>query len=151
MGLSEFTNEAGARAVAAAFPEFPCTPVKVRPCVDPDDCLNLDMIQVRGELLACNLLLFPPHAAPVGLSTGLEMCVPTNHFGVLSSCYRPLSHSTEVAGSPKKFLKKLMLKIQSGSIIVDFCSVAAYSLEVTLQLSSQQSRYSVKPVVKPQM
>ncbi|XP_021936306.1 N(G),N(G)-dimethylarginine dimethylaminohydrolase 1 isoform X2 [Zootermopsis nevadensis] len=29
VGLSEWTNEAGARAVAAAFPEFPCTPVKV--------------------------------------------------------------------------------------------------------------------------
>lgn len=29
VGISEFTNEAGARAVAAAFPEFPCTPVKV--------------------------------------------------------------------------------------------------------------------------
>nr|CAD7256703.1 unnamed protein product [Timema shepardi] len=28
VGLSEWTNEAGARAVAAAFPEFPCTPVK---------------------------------------------------------------------------------------------------------------------------
>ncbi|GLV32192.1 uncharacterized protein CBL_11851 [Carabus blaptoides fortunei] len=29
VGLSEWTNEAGARAVAAAFPEYPCTPVKV--------------------------------------------------------------------------------------------------------------------------
>ncbi|KAG8226308.1 hypothetical protein J437_LFUL002747 [Ladona fulva] len=29
VGLSEWTNEAGARAVAAAFPEFPCTPIKV--------------------------------------------------------------------------------------------------------------------------
>lgn len=29
VGLSEWTNEAGARAVAAAFPDFPCTPVKV--------------------------------------------------------------------------------------------------------------------------
>ncbi|XP_046996864.1 N(G),N(G)-dimethylarginine dimethylaminohydrolase 1 isoform X1 [Schistocerca americana] len=46
VGLSEWTNEAGARAVAAAFPEFPCTPVKVRPCVDIDDTFNLDMIQV---------------------------------------------------------------------------------------------------------
>lgn len=60
MGLSEWTNEAGARAVAAGFPDFPCTPVKVRPCVDPDDSLKLDMIQVRGELLACVLLLLRP-------------------------------------------------------------------------------------------
>ena len=60
VGLSEWTNEAGARAVAAAFPDFPCTPVKVRPSVDPDDSLKLDMIQVRGELLACILLLLPP-------------------------------------------------------------------------------------------
>ena len=29
VGLSERTNIGGARAVAAAFPEFPCTPVKV--------------------------------------------------------------------------------------------------------------------------
>lgn len=29
VGISDHTNEAGARAVAAAFPEFPCTPVKV--------------------------------------------------------------------------------------------------------------------------
>jgi len=56
VGLSEWTNEAGARAVAAAFPDFPCTPVKVRPCVDPDDSLSLGMIQVRGELSACVLL-----------------------------------------------------------------------------------------------
>lgn len=60
VGLSEWTNEAGARAVAAAFPDFPCTPVKVRPCVDPDDSLNLDMIQVTGELVACILLLLLP-------------------------------------------------------------------------------------------
>jgi hypothetical protein len=61
VGLSEWTNEAGARAVAAAFPDFPCTPVKVRPCVDPDDSLNLDMIQVTGELSECILLLLFPH------------------------------------------------------------------------------------------
>ncbi|XP_073973189.1 N(G),N(G)-dimethylarginine dimethylaminohydrolase 1 [Rhodnius prolixus] len=29
VGLSDFTNEAGARAVASTFPEFPCTPIKV--------------------------------------------------------------------------------------------------------------------------
>lgn len=29
VGISERTNLGGARAVAAAFPEFPCTPVKV--------------------------------------------------------------------------------------------------------------------------
>ncbi|KAK0092177.1 hypothetical protein PV326_002011 [Microctonus aethiopoides] len=29
VGLSKFTNEAGARAVAAAFPEYPCVPIKV--------------------------------------------------------------------------------------------------------------------------
>lgn len=30
VGISEFTNESGARAVANAFPEFPCVPIKVR-------------------------------------------------------------------------------------------------------------------------
>lgn len=60
MGLSEWTNEAGARAVAAAFPDFPCTPVKVRPCVNPNYSLNVDMIHVRGELSAC-ILLFLLH------------------------------------------------------------------------------------------
>lgn len=29
VGISDFTNEAGARAVAHAFPEFPCVPIKV--------------------------------------------------------------------------------------------------------------------------
>lgn len=29
VGISEFTNEAGARAVANAFPEFPCVPIRV--------------------------------------------------------------------------------------------------------------------------
>ncbi|KAH1018778.1 hypothetical protein HUJ05_006481, partial [Dendroctonus ponderosae] len=31
VGISYWTNEAGARAVAAAFPEYPCTPIKVKP------------------------------------------------------------------------------------------------------------------------
>jgi len=30
VGISDFTNESGARAVANAFPEFPCVPIKVR-------------------------------------------------------------------------------------------------------------------------
>jgi len=29
VGISDFTNEAGARAVANAFPEFPCVPIRV--------------------------------------------------------------------------------------------------------------------------
>lgn len=29
VGISETSNEAGASAVAEAFPEFPCTPIKV--------------------------------------------------------------------------------------------------------------------------
>lgn len=29
VGLSEWTNEGGARAVASAFPEYPCTPIKI--------------------------------------------------------------------------------------------------------------------------
>lgn len=31
VGISEETNEAGARAVASAFPEYPCTPIKIPP------------------------------------------------------------------------------------------------------------------------
>lgn len=31
VGISQFTNEAGARAVAKAFPEFPCVPIRVSP------------------------------------------------------------------------------------------------------------------------
>lgn len=30
VGISNFTNEGGAKAVAAAFPEYPCVPIKVR-------------------------------------------------------------------------------------------------------------------------
>ena len=29
VGISNWTNEAGAKAVAAAFPEYPCTLIKV--------------------------------------------------------------------------------------------------------------------------
>lgn len=29
VGISKWTNEAGAKAVAAAFPEYPCVPIKV--------------------------------------------------------------------------------------------------------------------------
>lgn len=29
VGLSQWTNEAGAKAVANAFPEYPCVPIKV--------------------------------------------------------------------------------------------------------------------------
>lgn len=29
VGLSQWTNESGAKAVAAAFPEYPCVPIKV--------------------------------------------------------------------------------------------------------------------------
>ncbi len=29
VGLSKWTNEGGAKAVAAAFPEYPCVPIKV--------------------------------------------------------------------------------------------------------------------------
>lgn len=29
VGISDYTNEAGARALAGAFPEFPCAPIKV--------------------------------------------------------------------------------------------------------------------------
>jgi hypothetical protein len=78
VGLSEWTNEAGARAVAAAFPDFPCTPVKVRACVDPDESLDLDMIQVRGELLACFLLLLLllPHSSSLEKHVSAEHIVP---------------------------------------------------------------------------
>ncbi|KAJ8937803.1 hypothetical protein NQ314_011709, partial [Rhamnusium bicolor] len=31
VGISQWTNEGGARAVAVAFPEYPCTPIKVKP------------------------------------------------------------------------------------------------------------------------
>ncbi|KAF7268284.1 hypothetical protein GWI33_018554 [Rhynchophorus ferrugineus] len=43
VGLSQWTNEAGARAVAAAFPEYPCTPIKVK----PDNLVVTDLRQSR--------------------------------------------------------------------------------------------------------
>jgi len=30
IGITKWTNELGACAVASAFPEYPCTPIKVR-------------------------------------------------------------------------------------------------------------------------
>lgn len=33
VGISEVTNEAGARAVAISFPDYPVTPIKVHICL----------------------------------------------------------------------------------------------------------------------
>lgn len=50
VGLSHETNEAGARAVAAAFPEYPVTPVKV----PPKDNLRLkSFITMAGPDILC--------------------------------------------------------------------------------------------------
>nr|XP_018901399.1 PREDICTED: N(G),N(G)-dimethylarginine dimethylaminohydrolase 1 [Bemisia tabaci] len=48
VGLSKYTNEGGARAVAAAFPEFPCTPVKV----SDNQCLK-SLVSVAGPDILC--------------------------------------------------------------------------------------------------
>ncbi|CAH1372221.1 hypothetical protein MTP99_013721 [Tenebrio molitor] len=48
VGISQWTNEAGARAVAAAFPEYPCTPIKV-----PDPKHLKTYITVGGPDLLC--------------------------------------------------------------------------------------------------
>ncbi|XP_055617104.1 N(G),N(G)-dimethylarginine dimethylaminohydrolase 1 isoform X1 [Toxorhynchites rutilus septentrionalis] len=44
VGLSKWTNEAGARAVAAAFPEYPCAPIKVEEVNIPASAITLDLI-----------------------------------------------------------------------------------------------------------
>lgn len=49
VGLSQRTNEAGARAVAAAFPEFPVTPIRI-----PNKLLHLkDCISMAGVDILC--------------------------------------------------------------------------------------------------
>lgn len=49
VGLSQRTNEAGAAAVAAAFPEFSCTPVRV-----PAGHLHLkDLVSMAGQDVLC--------------------------------------------------------------------------------------------------
>jgi len=48
VGISEWTNEAGARAVAAAFPEYPCTPIKI-----PSPKKLKHFVTVGGPLLLC--------------------------------------------------------------------------------------------------
>ncbi|XP_060520374.1 N(G),N(G)-dimethylarginine dimethylaminohydrolase 1 [Cylas formicarius] len=48
VGLSRWTNEAGARAVAAAFPEYPCTPIKV-----PEPKHLKSYVTVGGPDLLC--------------------------------------------------------------------------------------------------
>ncbi|KAG5877346.1 hypothetical protein JTB14_030717 [Gonioctena quinquepunctata] len=48
VGLSQWTNEAGARAVAASFPEYPCTPIKV-----PENKHLKSLITVGGPDLLC--------------------------------------------------------------------------------------------------
>ncbi|XP_014261714.1 N(G),N(G)-dimethylarginine dimethylaminohydrolase 1 [Cimex lectularius] len=49
VGLSDFTNEAGARAVANAFPEFPCTPIKIS---EPNKHLK-SFVTVAGPEVLC--------------------------------------------------------------------------------------------------
>ncbi|XP_049301182.1 N(G),N(G)-dimethylarginine dimethylaminohydrolase 1 isoform X1 [Anopheles funestus] len=44
VGLSKWTNEAGARAVAAAFPEYPCVPIKVEDVDDVVNPITLDLV-----------------------------------------------------------------------------------------------------------
>lgn len=50
VGLSQWTNEAGAKAVAAAYPEYPCVPIKVA------DAHHLKyFVSLAGpELLCCS-------------------------------------------------------------------------------------------------
>lgn len=48
VGISEWTNEGGARAVAAAFPEYPCTPIKV-----PSPKKLKHFVTVGGPCLLC--------------------------------------------------------------------------------------------------
>ncbi|XP_056637056.1 N(G),N(G)-dimethylarginine dimethylaminohydrolase 1 [Diorhabda sublineata] len=48
VGISQATNEAGARAVASAFPEYPCTPIKV-----PESKHLKSFITMGGPDLLC--------------------------------------------------------------------------------------------------
>lgn len=48
VGISKWTNEAGARAVAAAFPEFPCTPIKVT-----ENCHLKSLMSMAGPDIIC--------------------------------------------------------------------------------------------------
>lgn len=49
VGISDFTNEAGARAVANAFPEFPCVPIRVR--VERMTSCHLNVFLLQSYLL----------------------------------------------------------------------------------------------------
>ncbi|XP_074112178.1 N(G),N(G)-dimethylarginine dimethylaminohydrolase 1 [Cotesia typhae] len=48
VGLGQYTNEAGARAVAAAFPEYPCVPIKV-----PDNYRLKGLVSMAGPDVMC--------------------------------------------------------------------------------------------------
>lgn len=48
VGVGKFTNEAGARAVAAAFPEFPCMPIKV-----PENYHLKSLMSMAGPDIIC--------------------------------------------------------------------------------------------------
>jgi dimethylargininase len=49
VGLSQRTNESGARAVAAAFPEFPVTPIRI-----PNKLLHLKTcMSMAGPDILC--------------------------------------------------------------------------------------------------
>ncbi|CAB3375127.1 Hypothetical predicted protein [Cloeon dipterum] len=64
VGLSEWTNEAGARALAASFPEFSVTPIKVSPGVRLEGGQQGHALQVSA---ARSLHSTPPHPPPASL------------------------------------------------------------------------------------
>ncbi|XP_046395745.1 N(G),N(G)-dimethylarginine dimethylaminohydrolase 1 isoform X1 [Ischnura elegans] len=66
VGLSEWTNEAGARAVAAAFPEFPCTPVKVRPPSPVFDNSSMPIQVTQSKHLKAMVSMAGPDVICVG-------------------------------------------------------------------------------------
>jgi hypothetical protein len=49
VGISKWTNEAGAKAVASAFPEYPCVPIKVI-------CLIFFNLLFQNQLSQCTYL-----------------------------------------------------------------------------------------------
>lgn len=74
MGISQWTNEGGARAVAAAFPEYPCTPIKVKPesLVPPAELCNKGLLEVSVPLDDIHALVLPSSDEPSSEETSCD-------------------------------------------------------------------------------
>ncbi|XP_075228896.1 N(G),N(G)-dimethylarginine dimethylaminohydrolase 1 isoform X2 [Lycorma delicatula] len=109
VGLSKWTNEAGARAVAAAFPEFPCTTIKVTDPVHLKSLISMagpDVFCVSTGLASQDVLKRIARVATFSYQT---LTVPENKAANVLYINGTLIHRSpdEIPESNKVFAEKV--------------------------------------------